>query len=1103
MEELQDFRENLKARISLLRKQIESAGLSGDLHVPPGEDDLHELAELLNTLIATQRENQQQRSAVPIKQHHESARWEWDPANDKINVSVGLIKLFGIEHSAGEKNLDDILKSVFHSDRKKVQAELHQAFTEGRSFNLYYRITTSDNTMRFVHSRGKVLRNSKGDKHRMIGTVQDVTEQVIEENKYHILLETSPDAIITTDELGNIKDWNNRATEYFGWSESQVTAKSFIDLLLEEDHRALFRDAITRYNQTGDAKQITLKHEVEALRNDGSRFPAELTISAIRLESSHLFLIFIRDISELKIGENLLREKDELYRTVVESLFEGLIITDTSDRITYVNSQIEKLTGFTRADLIGKVEYEIFHSPALHESIRSRMKSRLDGRSENYELPFMRKDGSTFMAQVNAAPFRNAKGQIIGTVGAITDITARKREEELERLVIAATKSFNSLVITDKLGFIEWTNEGFTKLTGYTLEDVKGTRGEILKRSQEIGLVNQNQLLEELQKRKEPVSYESRSFTKSGAEFWTITTLTPVLDANQELEKIISIDSDITLRKKMEEQLKLANKIAENSLIKGNRALSELTLAKKTLEETMRTKEQFLAHISHEIRTPMNGILGLTNILLRTELSSEQREYLSAIKSSGDTLMVVINDILDLSKIEAGKMTFEEIPFKVSSIINPIFDLFTPKIREKNIRLIKNISNKVPAVLLGDPVRLNQIVMNLVSNAVKFTSQGYVEVLVDVVAESHDSARLSIKVKDTGPGIPKSQLHTLFVDFTQASADITRKYGGTGLGLSIAKRLVELLGGSVAVESTENEGSIFTITLDFRKPDFIVNLEDPVHSLTEKEQRTLQGVNVLLVEDNPVNQLLAEKLLSDWGCNISIADNGKIAIEKLSEKSYDIVLMDIKMPEMDGYEATRYIRQKMSEKVRNVPIIALTAHAALWEAEKCTDAGMNGYISKPFKIKDLYRMIAGNLNNSQPGDESNKFQGNPMNNNDHKYTDLTFLHSIAKGSSEFMNKIINSFIKQTSEEINNLQLYLGRKDYAGIHAAAHKIKPSLHFVGITELKDPIANTEKYAKERVNLDALPALVNQIVDICNKAIAELKQELDNMNQKTSHD
>lgn len=1091
MDQLQDsFRNKIRSHLYSLRQELEAAGLAVSEKAAQGElsdllKELHDLFERYSIRI----------EGVPVSNKiPELAQWEWDPASNRVKLNADMLRLIGLDESSELSSLERMLQPVFYPDREKFHKTLKDSYTSGMPFNIYYRITKSDNTMRFLHSQGNVLKNDEGFPQRMVATVKDVTEQMIGENKYHILLETAPDAIITTDAQGKIKEWNQKASEYFGWLHAEVKGRNFADLLFTQFFKATFDAGFDHYIRTGDTSLVTRKTEVQAVRDDGSHFPADVTISAVKIGSEHVFMIFIRDISEQKHGQILLREKEEQYRAVVESLFEGLIITDTFDRITYVNSCLEQLTGYKAEELIGRIEYEVFHPKALYTSVKSRMEKRLKGNSETYEMPFIRKDGTSFTGRINAAPFRNAAGKIIGTVGAITDITAQKREAELEKLVVAATKSFNSVLITDRQGYIEWVNEGFTKFTGYTIEDVKGTKGEILKRPDDTGFADHFQLFETVVKRKEPVTFESRNITKNGAEFWSITTLTPVLNDLQEVEKIISIDSDITLRKKMEEQLKLANRIAENSLIKGNKALSELTLAKQRLEETMRAKEQFLAHISHEIRTPMNGIIGLTDLLLKTQLTTEQREYLNAIKSSGDTLLVVINDILDLSKIEAGRMTFEKIPFKITSIINSILDLFHPKSLEKKIAITKQVSPKIPTVLIGDPIRVNQIIMNLVSNAVKFTDKGKVEIILDLVRETEEAVELNILVKDSGPGIPKEKLHTLFMDFTQVSLDITRKYGGTGLGLAISKRLVELQGGSVAVSSEVGVGSEFSIRLTFDKPLYQQLQENEIHQSVEYYDETLadlNGARVLLVEDNAVNQLLAEKLLSDWGCLVTSAENGKIAIEKLEHETFDLILMDIKMPEMDGYEATMYIRQNMNNK--QIPIIALTAHAAIWEAEKCIGAGMNGYISKPFNIKELHKMISGNLNRS---DSENRFPGQGQNNlpgDNNQYTDLTFLRSISKGNNEFMVKIINSFINQTSEELKKLETTLSQQDWTGVHAAAHKIKPSFHFVGLTVLKEPIATIEKYAKERVNLEAVPPLVDQILNVCNKAIAELKEEL----------
>lgn len=696
------------------------------------------------------------------------------------------------------------------------------------------------------------------------------------------------------------------------------------------------------------------------------------------------------------------------------------------------------------------------------------------------------------------AQFRN-KAQI-------SEFISHEREEELEKLVMAATQSFNSVIITDSTGQIEWVNEGFSRLTGYQLSDVKGTTGQMLRKHNILELEQKNAIFQKIAETKTPQSYENKNFSKTGKEFWVITTLTPVLDEKGNVKRIIAIDSDITQRKQMEEELKLANKITEHSLKKGNQALDQLTKAKKQVEQTIKMKEKFMANMSHEIRTPMNGIIGLTDVLLKTSLTHEQREYLTAIKSSGNTLMVVINDVLDISKIEAGKMTFERIPFKVSSVINTIIDLFSPKAEEKKISLKKVIDPAIPKFLLGDQVRLNQILMNLVSNAVKFTQSGEVILSASLDREDDENTFLKFVVKDTGRGIPEDRMETLFDDFTQASSDITRKYGGTGLGLSISKRLVELQGGIITVKSKENVGSEFIIKLKFGKVQETEEFQDVIEE-ENYDDLQLPPLDILLVEDNPVNQLLAQKLLFDWGCNVDTADNGKIAVQKLTDNSYDIVLMDIKMPEMDGYEATQYIRTKLKAPVCNIPILALTAHAATWEAEKCIEAGMNDYISKPFNIKEFFKLITKYSRNkviNKAEKRETALIKTPVvskineqkKEKEMRHTDLSYLRSISRGSKEFIVKLINSFITQTSAEIEKLKQHLQAQNWEGVYATAHKMKPSFHFVGLKELKEPIQNIETYAKEKSNLSSIPELVSQVVAVCNTAINELKEEIEKL-------
>jgi PAS domain S-box-containing protein len=415
---------------------------------------------------------------------------------------------------------------------------------------------------------------------------------------------------------------------------------------------------------------------------------------------------------------------------------------------------------------------------------------------------------------------------------------------------------------------------------------------------------------------------------------------------------VVIVARDVTEQKRIAKELNEAKMSAELATVVALDAKFKAERAAVIAENAVKSKQQFLSNMSHEIRTPMNAIIGFTKVVLKTDLTAKQTEYLTAIKMGGDTLIVLINDILDLAKVDAGKMTFEKTPFKLALSISAMLHLFETKIQEKNLELVKEFDAKIPEILIGDPVRLHQIILNLVSNAVKFTSEGRITVSVSLMSENEKEAAIEFRVTDTGIGIAENKIGYIFENFQQATGGTTRLYGGTGLGLAIVKQLVEKQGGTISVTSKINEGSIFSFILSFKKSKADAKLVQETHDISE----TIKNIKVLVAEDMALNQLLIKTILDDFGFECDIAANGKIATEKLVANHYDIVLMDLQMPEMNGFEATEYIRNTLHLEV---PIIALTADVTTVDLAKCREAGMDDYIAKPIDDQILYNKIVG------------------------------------------------------------------------------------------------------------------------------------------------
>lgn len=512
----------------------------------------------------------------------------------------------------------------------------------------------------------------------------------------------------------------------------------------------------------------------------------------------------------------------------------------------------------------------------------------------------------------------------------------------------------------------------------------------------------------------------------------------------------------------------------------------DIAQRKKDAEELLRAqkaKELFLANISHEIRTPINGIAGLASLLIQNPNIKENSSYLRSIQSAADNLKVIINDILDLASIESGKLKFEQIGFNLNDLMNSLINTFVIQASEKKIDLRYHLHEEANKIFIGDPVRLNQILLNLINNSIKFTNHGYITVNCLVKKKEVKKYVLEFEVRDTGIGIPKNKLKTIFESFSQADASVTRKYGGTGLGLTIVKQLVELQRGTIEVKSQEGLGSSFTFTIPYELGSS-ANIKGHIAKASPSLKKTLKDLSVLLVEDNDVNRLYASSILKIWDCKIDTAENGYVAVEKIKNENYDIVLMDIQMPVMDGFEATKAVRTLRSSK-KNIPIIALTANATRASIEQCLVNGMNDCLSKPFTPEELYDKLARYKYIS-----GQKKKNMSEVNSDSKSIDLSYLRSMSNNNQKFIDEMLIAFLDSIPKSVEGIKASLKKKSWEDVAREVHKLKPSLTLMGIHEAKEQALILEDLAKSKKDIPIIVKKANEFCSNLNRILEELK-------------
>ncbi len=786
---------------------------------------------------------------------------------------------------------------------------------------------------------------------------------------------------------------------------------------------------------------------------------------------------------ELEAFSYSLKLASQYSLSLIEASLDPLITINVEGKITDMNEALVNITGLTREELTGTDFFDYFTEPQMAREVYQEVFANES--VADSPLTLRHKDGKLTDVLFNGSVYKDDNENVLGVVIVARDVTAQKLASEYARSLIEASR--DPLFTINLDGKITDLNNASANICGMTREEMIG--------SDFFGYFTESEKAKEVY-----LDVFANGFVVDFPLTISDGKLTDVLfngsvykDDRGNVQGVVVVARDITDQKKIETQLNEAIVFAEMATEIAEIAKNKAETSTQIAETAVKAKQQFLSNMSHEIRTPMNAIIGFTKVLLKSELTTKQKEYLTAIKMSGDALIVLINDILDLAKVDSGKMVFEKIPFKMHSSISAMLHLFETKIQEKNLKLVVDYDKNIPDVLLGDPVRLHQIILNLVSNAVKFTAKGKIYVSVRLLSTADTHASVQFSVKDTGIGISDEKIGKIFENFQQASSGTSRLYGGTGLGLAIVKQLVESQGGSIQVVSKPNEGSTFSFVLEFMKTE-----EQAAEELTEVEpDEEIKDLKVLVVEDIPLNQLLMKTLLDDFGFERDIADNGKIAIEKMQAKTYDVVLMDLQMPEMNGFEATDYIRNVMHS---DIPIIALTADVTTVDLAKCKAVGMNDYIAKPVDERILYSKIIGLIKKTAVIEIPVKEAKIVADIKTLRCINLGYLNTRTKSNPALMMEMISLYLEQTPPLISAMKRSLEEKDWNGLHSAVHKMIPSFSIMGINaDFENMARKVQDYAIAQQQTEGIQDLVLQLGNICSQACTELEEEYNMIKSK----
>ncbi len=897
------------------------------------------------------------------------------------------------------------------------------------------------------------------------------------------VLSLLPKALLLLDEKLKICFCNKNFCTLFNLDENfkNFEELTFVELL--DAAKDQFEDTFKTYTLFKNLIHNRTSAKGQPLNLRGDRY-INLDYEVIAAESNlpyHLFLFNDETISSKALIS--LNAEKKLFENILNHVPSDVVAFTPDSKYIYLNQCAVKDKEM-RKWLIGKTDIDYCNLKNKYKAIgknRSKLLSIASKTQKSFEweeqLSKIPGEFEYHLRKIN--PVLNEKGETEMLIGYGLNISERKK---IEQRIQFSEKRYRDLFNYSQAGICTHDMEGnfltanpaLCECTGFTMEEM------LSKNLANFILPEDRDKLQE--------NYLSIILTNSKTNgVFRITrkdgSIIYLLYKNFKVEEegippyIIGFAHDITERINIERKLKNAQKETENSA---------------------RLKEEFMANMSHEIRTPMNGVIGMASLLAKTSLTPEQKHFLKIIDESAQNLLLIINDILDIEKIAAGHFLIESIPFELVSKTQSVINLFIHIANQKGIRLSFNNKLGDKLTVYGDPTRFIQILNNLVSNAIKFTYSGSITISAEIIKTKKETVTIQYCITDTGIGIEENKIVAIFEPYTQAYSDTTRKFGGTGLGLAITKNLLELQGGKISVESIPGAGSKFRFTLDYKKSE-----EEEMYNYDNGSEKNvleeLGNLKVLLAEDNEVNQILAQSILKYWGLKAQTAKTGNEVLDLLQKEDFDLVLMDIQMPEKSGIEATREIRNLDDENKKNIPIIALTANALKGEERKYIEAGMDDFLTKPFKENELYEVISRVFKNKgsfgRPlKHDINKFKISTVKTEVEKdiLYDLVLINELSRGNDDFVLSLINIFINTVPENAHQMLLAAEAKNWDKVSKQAHKLKSTIDTLNIKTIKQDIRSIEINAKHKVDLSTVVKQINKVHQVILQTSQQLQEQ-----------